>query len=253
MLSVYRIAIVHLLFALFIFFFQCKSADSGAAYKNVTVDSFRSKNWQEKMDYLEKAKNFRESKERTAILSEALNDKNSAVVLKAMENLPDFYKKKQLDQIAIFLTYAHPLVRWNSCLVIEEFGSSEPEFIPQLTAKFDDKEWMVRECAVRTLRNYQQEKKEKKYLFLLLSRLNEKNALVLKQIYKTLHWYNDPRVFPYIFQRSFHAKNSWELVIIMNELILYDNPSAIKRIEYLSINHPEPLIRQEAKKLLENY
>lgn len=217
---------------------------------SVSVDDYQKYPWDKKITFFESLEKGREEYPSDEVYAGAFSDPVSGVVIAALNSLPDKKIKELKPRLYLLLKYKNPVVKWKACQKI----SSEPEDtdVPYIASVFSAEDWMVRECAFRSLRKYGSERKRKSYFFNVVSALFDVNPQVLKEVYKTLKWYRDPRAFSFMYKRLFHARNPAELIIIMRELAEYDNRSVYQRLIYLSIHHPDFYVRQEAKNILKS-
>lgn len=217
----------------------------------LTVEEFNLLDWQRQVEYLEKMGPRNVRGEDTRILTAALSDDDTAVIIKALELVHTLALKDYLPQAAELLQNDDPMVRWRALLVIEKLNSSD-ELLPQVAKLTGDREWLVREAAYRTLRTFSSERKKRAFFYTVLFRLNEKNPAVVAEIYRTLVWYDDESAWPYMIKRSYHCKSVSELILVMRELARTKTREAQVRLKTLTRSQ-SALVRQEAAALLREY
>jgi len=226
--------------------------------KYMDIKEYKLLSWEKKIDYftsLEKNKSTENklSKENKTVpgselYKAAFMDEVSGVVIAALKSIPEGENPEYKAQFYVLLKHKNPVIRWQACQQISVNPSDDD--LHYLSTTFSDSDWMVRECAFKNIRLYKNEKNKKQFLFPLLYQLNEKNPQTLKQVYKTLKWYEDDRVFTFIYKRLFHATDPSELIIIMREISEYKYDSVKQRLWYLSNKHSDFFVRDEAAKLL---
>ncbi len=216
---------------------------------SITVAGFSEKNWQEKVIYL---RNFKAAPVKPAqqeVYRHALEKEKPAVKLAALRRLIKFrapgYKKQALK----LTRHKSSMVRWHSLLYIE-YQPAEQKDLRTVMRRMRDKEWLVRESAFRSIRRYPEEKEKKKYLNRLIFALREKNPNVLRQIYRTLRWYEDTKAFPFLYKRSYHGKRPAEMMVIMQELSYIKNPRVKFRLRQIARKSKSAVLRSEARRLL---
>ena len=216
---------------------------------SILPEEYAKLTWQEKLDFFESLKAKKNLNASLEIYTLAFRDSVPAVVIAAINSLSTEQVAEYKEALYQLLKYKNPVVRWNACEKI--VANPVDADLVYLATVFSDRDWMVRQCSISSVRNYSNEKSEKKYYFNMIFYLSEVNAQVLQEVYKTLKWYNDERTFNYMYNRMYHASNSVELIIIMRELIEYKNPLVKQRIGYLSNHHRDFFVREEAKRLLD--
>ena len=232
-------------------FLQCSAAkEQLIPAKTLSEPEFLKLNWQEKVLFIKNELNTRADSS-SSLVKLALKDKpaiRNAIMnkLASEENLE--YKNMVLENI----DSKDNTVRWRVLKYLEAFepDANDVEF---LAMRFNDNEWLVREAAFRILRRYQAEKEEKKVFFKVILSLNEKNSDVLREIYHTLRWYEDPRAFPYLYKRSYFASNTVELLYIMREMSHYKNDRVYRRLRQIERKHPKAMVRNTARQLLRGF
>lgn len=249
---------VLLLCSLVSLLFHCRSTpdqnqDSKEQKPPLTAEEFSLLDWQRQVEYLEPmayaARSI--SGEEARILATALNDDDSAVIIKALELVHTLGLKEYLPQAAELLNSSDPMIRWRALLVIEKLNGND-ELLPQVAKLTGDREWLVREAAYRTLRTFNSERKNRTFFYTVLLRLNEKNPAVVAEIYRTLVWYDDESAWPYMIKRSYHCKSVSELILVMRELARTKTREVQIRLKTLARSQ-SALVRQEAAALLREY
>lgn len=203
--------------------------------------------WEEKTAYFERIPRGGQVKDRS-LYEAALRDPYSPVTIAAL-------KAMSLDLISAMRSDIHPLlshqdsmVRWNACVNLTD--KPDDKDLKRLQAMAGDPEWLCRECFFKGLRSYESEQKKKKYFFRVIAAINEKNINVLRQIYRTLIWYDDERAYPYLFKRTYHTDSRMELIAIIQELAALDNEEVEKLLQKLAARHKDFYVRNEAARLL---
>lgn len=245
---------VHL-FLILIFLFFCGGCTSSqtkdGVAQRVTLEEFNKFNWQKQVETIEKMNVSFFTDEDKRILDSALVDDDSAVIVASLEAVWRLKDGDFLAQAVTLLSNRDPIIRWRALLVVEKLGFDDA--YRDLVAKaLNDKEWMVRETAYRALRNFKKERKEKKYFYSVLFKLNEQNPQVVAEIYRTLVWYEDGVAYPYMIKRSYHCKSVSELILVMRELARTQTRDAQVRLKTLTRSQ-SAMVRTEADKLLDEY
>lgn len=217
----------------------------------VTLDEFNNLDWQRQVEALENMTSSNRTKEDDRIIASALVDDDGAVIVAALETTLDLEREEHLPKAVELLDHPDPIIRWRALLVVEKMGSDD-SLTPKVAKLTTDKEWMVREAAYRTLRNFKKERKDKTYFYPVLFRLNEKNPQVVAEIYRTLVWYDDESAWPYLMKRSYHCKSASELILVMRELARTKTREAQVRLKTLTRSQ-SVIVRQEAAQLLREY
>ena len=237
-----------------VLFSTCKSVPGNLALKSspkLTVEEFNALDWQRQVEALEAITSSNRVREDDRIIASALIDDDSAVIVAALETTWRLERDDNLPKIIELLDSTDPIIRWRALLVIEKIGS-DAEALEQVARMLNDKEWMVREAAYRTLRTYKKERKEKIYFYTVLFKLNEKNPQVVAEIYRTLVWYDDDSAWPYLIKRSYHCKSASELILVMRELARTKTREAQVRLKTLTRSQ-SVIVRTEATTLLSDY
>ncbi len=242
------------LFSVLMLFAACRSAPTNSgnpAPQKLTVEEFNMLDWQRQVEYLEAITRANRVREDDRILGSALVDDDSAVIVAALESIWRLERDDHLAKAVELTENTDPIIRWRALLVVEKVGSDD-ELIPAVARLTADREWMVREAAYRTLRNYKKERKEKTYFYSVLFKLNEKNPQVVAEIYRTLVWYDDESAWPYLIKRSYHCKSASELILVMRELARTKTRDAQVRLKTLTRSQ-SVIVRTEASELLREY
>jgi HEAT repeats len=232
----------------------CRSAAAniaGLVPQKLTVEEFNMLDWQRQVEYLEAITRSNYVREDNRIIGSALVDDDSAVIVAALESIWRLERDEHLPKAVELTENTDPIIRWRALLVVEKVGSDD-ELIPTVARMTSDREWMVREAAYRTLRNYKKERKEKTYFYSVLFKLNEKNPQVVAEIYRTLVWYDDESAWPYLIKRSYHCKSASELILVMRELARTKTRDAQVRLKTLTRSQ-SVIVRTEAGELLREY
>lgn len=234
-------------------FTACKSGQTanGANQAAITVEEFTLLDWQRQVEYLEQVQARGTKNDDEAILTTALSDDDSAVIVKSLEVVWQLSLKQYLPRATELLQNADPIIRWQALRVIEKLNGKE-DLLPQVARLTADKEWLVREAAYRVLRKFSSERKKRTYFYTVLFRLNEKNPQVVAEIYRTLVWYDDESAWPYMIKRSYHCKSASELILVMRELAKTKTREVQVRLKTLTRSQ-SVIVRQEANELLREY
>ncbi len=231
----------------------CKSApriENGEQPKLSNEDFFEL-DWQRQVEYLESISNSNMVRGDKEIISAALSDDDSAVVIAALEAILRLELDTYLPKAIEFLSSEDPITRWRALLIVESLNG-DIAVLPAVIKLTTDNEWLVRETAYRTIRKYKSERSNKAYFYTVLFHLNEKNPQVVAEIYRTLVWYDDETAWPYMMKRSYHCKSASELILVMRELARTKTRDAQVRLKTLTRSQ-SVIVRQEANELLRKY
>lgn len=245
---------LYLFIALLVMVFAaCKSSSNLQANEQpkLTSEDFFELDWQRQVEYLESITNSNLVRGDKEIISAALSDDDSAVVVGALEAILRLELDNYLPKAVEFLTSEDPITRWRALLIVESM-SSDMSVLPDVIKLTTDKEWLVREAAYRTVRRFKPERSNKAYFYTVLFHLNEKNPQVVAEIYRTLVWYDDETAWPYMMKRSYHCKSASELILVMRELARTKTRDAQVRLKTLTRSQ-SVIVRQEANELLRKY
>jgi len=231
----------------------CKSVplSEGGPPPKLTLAQFTLLDWQRQVEYLESIGRFGRSGEDDKIIGAALSDDDSAVVAADLQLILKLERDEHLPAVLPLLKHDDAMIRWNALLVVEKM-SSDARLITEVARLMNDKEWLVREAAYRTLRKYSSERKAKTYFYTVLLNLKERNSSVVAEIYRTLVWYDDEAAWPYVIKRSYHCKSASELILVMRELARTKTREAQVRLKTLTRSQ-SVIVRQEANELLNEY
>lgn len=232
---------------------SCRSSQRTDAQEQpkLSQDEFFELDWQRQVEYLESVTSSNLVRGDKEIISAALSDDDSAVVIAALETILRLELDDYLPKATEFLTSDDPITRWRALLIIESM-SSDISILPSVIKLTTDPEWLVREAAYRTVRKYKAERGNKAYFYTVLFHLNEKNPQVVAEIYRTLVWYDDETAWPYMMKRSYHCKSASELILVMRELARTKTRDAQVRLKTLTRSQ-SVIVRQEAGELLRKY
>ncbi len=225
----------------------CASASKKGESEGLSLKEYSALTWEEKTDYFEKNPRSGQAKER-ALYEAALRDKYAPVPISALKAMSDDLVSLMRPDLLELLQHEEPMVRWNVCKNLTRVP--EDKDLKKLQDLAGDQEWLCRECYFRGLRNYESEKRKKKYFFAVVSSINEKNVNVLREIYRTLIWYEDARALPYLYKRSYHTDSRMELIAIMQELAVLKNDEVRRMLSRLASRHKDYYVRNEALRLL---
>lgn len=217
----------------------------------LSSEDFFELDWQRQVEYLESITSSNLVRSDKEIVSAALSDDDSAVVIAALETILRLELDQYLPTALEFLTSEDAITRWRALLIVESL-SSDTSVLPSVIKLTTDKEWLVREAAYRTVRKFKPERSNKAYFYTVLFHLNEKNPQVVAEIYRTLVWYDDETAWPYMMKRSYHCKSASELILIMRELARTKTRDAQVRLKTLTRSQ-SVIVRQEANELLRKY
>ena len=218
--------------------------------KKVSFEEYSTYNWGDKVVYFQESQNMSLSDEEGKIFKSALDDRYGNVAQAALSyarrvKLDDFRKIYHETDWSRHNTQ----IKLQAMSVFESIGVKTKD-ISAIAPFFTHEDWLLREKAYRLLRNHKQEQKEKRYYRRMISYLPEKNVQALKELLKTLKWYQTKEVFVALFRRSFRYSTPLELVVIIRELSSYQNRFTLKRLKNLANRHKSFIVREEAKKLL---
>lgn len=232
---------------------SCKSAPAANGKneqaKQITLAEFNELDWQRQVESLEGITSA--SKENDSIIGASLSDDDDAVVIAGLECVLRLERDEFLPVATELLKSPDPIIRWRALLIVEKL-SSDPGTLPKIARLTNDKEWLVREAAYRTMRKFKDERKEKKFFYPVIFHLSEKNPQVVAEIYRTLVWYDDDSAWPYLIKRSYHCKSAAELILVMRELARTKTREAQVRLKTLTRSQ-SVIVRQEAALLLREY
>lgn len=241
------------LFVVFSFFslWQCSSLsqkEKSIVLSNEEFDQFL---WQHKVIYLNSFYFVSHDKKEDLIklLQYAFSQNNVNVIISVVNVIGNLQIEELRNLVLNGLRHPKAMVVFHSLVALEKLPLEKKD-LSRIVHTFKNRDWMVKEQAFKMVRNYDFEKEQKKYYYAVLTSLGNANESVLKQLYKTLEWYNDKRTFSYVYQRSFRAKNSIELIFILRELSKYKTSTVKKRLYFLANKHPSSLVKDEARKLL---
>lgn len=231
----------------------CRSVPgpNGEQNRRLTLEEFVLLDWQRQVEYLEQVAYRGTRSDDDRIITYALTDDDSGVIIKALEISHTLSLKEHLPRAEELLQSNDAIIRWRALLLIEKLNGNEA-VLPQVAKLTGDKEWLVRETAYRVLRTFSSERKKRTYFYTVLFRLNEKNPSVVAEIYRTLVWYDDESAWPYMIKRSYHCKSVSELILVMRELARTKNREAQVRLKTLTRSQ-SVIVRQEANDLLREY
>lgn len=241
-----------LLVSNFFILYSCKSFSAKQEevyYSEKILPEFASFIWPKKVEVFELWPNAPRLPSDFKLLRLGLEDEHPAVITAALKVIVQFATSDFRKEILLLLNHPDNMVRWHAILALESLPVDEKD-LPVIANKFTDNEWLVREAALRSLRRYTTEKYEKKYFYQILFRLEEKNPPVLSEVYRTLIWYEDERVYPYLLRRTYIAQTGAELIAMLRELSQTNRPDAINRIKFVARTHSRPDIRFAATELL---
>lgn len=232
---------------------SCRSGQlpNGQQNLRLTLEQFTLLDWQRQVEYLEVVSDRGTSGDDERIITAALSDDDSAVIVQSLEVVHDLGLKEYLPRAEELLQNTDPIIRWRSLLVVEKLNGNEA-LLPQVAKLTNDNEWLVRETAYRVMRTFSAERKRRTYFYTVLFRLNEKNPMVVAEIYRTLVWYDDESAWPYMIKRSYHCKSASELILVMRELARTKTREAQVRLKTLTRSQ-SVIVRQEANDLLREY
>lgn len=238
---------------LFLIILGCKSAPAANAKpgpeKKITIVEFNEFDWQRQVEHLEAMTSS--NQENDAIIAASLSDDDSAVVVAGLECVLRLERDAFAGKAIELLENPDPIIRWRALLIAEKM-ITDAELLPRIAKLTNDKEWLVREAAYRTMRKFKDERKEKKYFYPVIFHLSEKNPQVVAEIYRTLVWYDDESAWPYVIKRSYHCKSAAELILVMRELARTKTREAQVRLKTLTRSQ-SVIVRQEAALLLREY
>ncbi len=219
---------------------------------NVNPGEFLTYNWQKKVEYLNDLDSPPYNKSEHIIIEKSLQDQYSNVIYAGLKYIErsKYFKFESLYKK--LLEHSSANIRLQS-LKLFQIRSSQPETLKIVMSMIGDQDWLVREKAYEMIRSYDIERMQKKYYLVVLRRINEKNPNVLRQILRTLTWYNDSRTLPYLFERSFNCTTDIELIVVLRELSKFKNTKVKRRIRRLSKKHKKFIIREEARNILNSY
>ena len=216
----------------------------------ITYSEYEQLSWNQKINYLDKLEKWTRNEEHVKIIRSALNEKYDSVTLAALQYASriklDEYRK---DYLKIASNHYNSSVRVQAMEVFQNLPVNEKE-VDSFIKISESRDWIVREMAYQTLRLFSQERKEKKYYDILKSRLNEKNPHVLRELFKTLIWYDRKKSFIHLYNRSLHYDHTLEFIFMLRELSIYSNRRILARFKKISRKHPDFIVREEAKKIL---
>lgn len=218
----------------------------------ITFQKYSQMNWKEKIEYLKSLTIDPENKTHQKILDDARKDPEILIVESYLLCVSTNSLESEKKQLQPFIYHSNPIIRWRALNALGKLQSDRDD-LKTIVSRFNDKEWLVRESAFRLVRKYIFEKKEKKYYLTILLHLNEKNPNVLREVIRTLKWYNDSRTYSYLLRRSYFTVTDLALIVIMQELVYYDTTTVEKRLQKINHSHKSLIVREEAARLLDWY
>lgn len=230
-------------------FVSCAGAEKKNNEKLPNVKEFVSLPWPQKISVIDKC-NPELYTEHIDLIRVGLQGEHVGVLEKSIEKIGDYKINAFRDSLYITMGHPSPIVRWKS---VKAFGNLNihSDDIVTIVKMSKDKDWLVRESALRVWRNYKKERDRKKYFFDAIFRLRDNEPAVLSQVYETLYWYDDARAMPFLYKRSFHTSDLAELISIVRSLGLFVSDRRIKnRLVYLSRRHKSVIVRMSARDAL---
>ena len=214
------------------------------------VREYHSLDWQRRVAIFEEWDSKRPTEpEERQLFKYGLEDEHPAVLIACLERSGKLGYDEYRRYVITLLQHPDSMVRWHAVLALEQFSVEETD-LTSISRRITDTEWLVREAAFRSIRRYSAERKNKTLFFPIIFRLEEQNAAVLKEIYRTLIWYDDERAFPYMLKRTYLARSGYELITTLQELKVLNRPEVTARIRAVARTHSRPDIRQAAADLL---
>ena len=231
---------------------SCGSKNIQHERKNFTLEQFQSQYEVQQANYIQNLRVISDDDSSVEILRYALNCKSTLSCQTALKKIYSLNLKIYKKEIKDIINKKDGVTRYLAFKVFSQ-DSIESDDLNLVVNYLNDREWLVREICVRQMRKYSTEKKEKKYFTKLLLMLNEKNPDVVKELYRTLKWYDESEAFKFLFQRSFHASTEIEQVFILRELAEYKKPIVKNRLNNISRYNKSFIVRQEAKELVNQW
>ena len=217
----------------------------------VTFSKYKQFDWDQKVKYLDSLNEQPSNEEHAKIIRSALDDEYDSVTLAVLRYASrtelSQYRK---DYLEIASSHYDSSVKVQAMEIFLSLPVHNAEAEPFISIS-EDKDWVVREKTYQIFRIFTHERKEKKYYEILRSRLNEKNHNVLKELFKTLIWYDKKKSFRHLYNRSLHYHDTLEFIFMLRELSVYVNRRMLARFKKISKKHPDFLVREEVKKILE--
>ena len=208
--------------------------------------------WSQKVKYFNELNVGLDDKKYGQIILSALNDEYDSVTLAALKYAyRTGLSRYRKDYLKIASEHYNPSIRLWAMRIFQ--------ILPVLDEEVDtffriskSEDWIVREKAYQILRLFAYERRKKKYYEALRSRLfEEKNPNVLKELFKTLIWYDKKKSFRYLYNRSLRYQKPLTFIFMLRELSAYSNRRMLVRFKRISKKHPDFLVREEAARILE--
>ncbi|MCS6985353.1 MAG: HEAT repeat domain-containing protein [Leptospiraceae bacterium] len=219
------------------------------SYGEKHLPGFAERNWQQKVELFELWDSPPRREADLTLIQLGLEEENAAVLVATLQYLMRYPVEEKKPSILHLLAHPESMVRWYALLALERLPP-QAEDLSLVAARLSDKEWLVREAALRSFRRYAHEKKEKSYFYQIIFHLEERNPSVLREVYRTLLWYEDDRAFPYLLRRTYVARSGAELIATLEELLVTERPEVTSRIRAVARTHSRPDVRHAASQLL---
>jgi|GEM_PF-6381438 len=215
----------------------------------ITLEEYKSKNWQEKVEILSAFQIAPSTLKEHEIILAGLLTQHERVQIEALKITERFSLANNLSYIPPMLKTNSAMLRYHALSALVSFANDDQE-LKSSGEMLRDPEWMIREIALRNIRNFPSERSKKIYFSRILLMLKEKNINVLREVYDTLIWYQDPRAYTYLIKRSYVYEDPMEIIVIMDQLIKIPDPRAKQRIQSISRTDKDPIVVREARFLL---
>lgn len=229
---------------------SCRSTDEKEPV--ITFEKYKKMAWRNKIAFLTSLHIDETNPDYPRILQNAKKDDEILIVEAYIICVAANKIHSEKKTILSLIEHPNPIIRWRSLVALSHLESNDKD-LNIISSYFDDKEWLVREEAFRSIRRYETEKEKKKYFLRILLHLNERNPDVLREIIRTLKWYDDPRTYSYLVRRSYFTKSDMALIVIMQELTDYNTKTVEKRLQRINHSHKSMIAREEAARLLDRY
>ncbi len=226
-----------------------KKREVALSNPSITLEEFKAQNWQEKVEILSAFQVAPSTVEEHEIILAGLLTQHERVQIEALKVTEQFSLANNISHIPPMLKTNSAMLRYHALVTLISFPNDDQEL--KLSGEMlRDPEWMVREIAVRNISNFPSERGKKAYFSGILLMLKEKNINVLREVYDTLIWYQDPRAYTYLIKRSYVYEDPIEIIVIMDQLIKIPDPRARQRIQSIASTNKDPIVVREARFLL---
>lgn len=144
------------------------------------VNNYNSESWETRLASLQRVSKYSNTvyaKNTLLLVMLALDDTHSEVRIEALKILKSMKAQAAMEKIGkIALEDGNTNVRYYAFSALEEYGDRQNEDI--FINGFDDRDWLVREAALKGLMNIDDPDIQKKYLDVILNAINDENISI---------------------------------------------------------------------------